>query len=257
MNELNVVAVIPARMGSSRFPGKPLLNVRGLPMVEHVRRRTLLCRGFSEVVVATCDDEIRRVVEGYGGSVVMTAETHIMASDRVAEAVGKLSCTHVINVQGDEILIMPEDLQAMVEAIAVAPEHNFWNAVANVNAEEELADWSIVKCAISTSGRIMYCARDFTHMGLTNNFAPVRKILGVLGYSRKGITQFNRLGRTPIEQAASIDQSRVLEHDLMLVAVPFSGGYPGINEPREVAIVEHYLNEDARQKEILEHILTS
>ena len=100
LSKTRVAAIIPARMASSRFPGKPLLEVRGLPMVEHVRRRALLCKEFSEVVVATCDREIAVAVERHGGVVVMTSSAHKAASDRVAEAMEGLQCTHVVNVQG-------------------------------------------------------------------------------------------------------------------------------------------------------------
>ena len=89
---VKIIAVIPARMASSRFPGKPLLNLGGLPMVEHVRRRVLLCAKFAEVVVATCDSAIASVVKAYGGSVVRTSTSHPGALDRVAEAANYLDC---------------------------------------------------------------------------------------------------------------------------------------------------------------------
>ena len=107
---VRVAAIIPARMASSRLPGKPLLDIAGLPMIEHVRRRARRCRRFVEVVVATCDQEIAQAVKRYGGDVIMTSATHPAASDRVAEAMRHLDCTHVVNVQGDEILVLPEDL---------------------------------------------------------------------------------------------------------------------------------------------------
>src|SRR3990172_2252604 len=97
-------------MASSRFPGKPLLKIRGLAMVEHVRRRTLLCKELSEVIVATCDSAIASVVKGYGGKALMTSPSHPGALDRVAEAAGYVDCTHVVNVQGDQVLVLPEDI---------------------------------------------------------------------------------------------------------------------------------------------------
>ena len=255
MSITKVVAVIPARMGSSRFPGKPLLQVSGLPMIEHVRRRTLLCEQFEAVVVATCDTEISTVVESFGGKVIMTSPNHKMASDRVAEAVDRLECTHVVNVQGDEILILPEDLSKIVKAIISEPSASAWNAIAKIDFPEELSDSSIVKCLVSTSGRIMYCSRVFSHLRVSKNFEPVRKILGILGYSREFLEKFGRLARTPLEIAESIDQSRILEYDIPLCAVSFSKGYPGINEPREVAVVKKILDQDLRQSTILEKIL--
>jgi len=251
-----VAAIIPARMGSSRFPGKPLLDIRGLPMVEHVRRRTELCPLFSEVVVATCDQEIAEVVEKNGGRVMMTAATHQAASDRVAEAMARISCTHVVNVQGDEILVLPEDLTRMVEAIVREPEGAAWNALARIDTAEELHDRSIVKCVVSRSNRILFCSRDFSKLPFAaSGFEPARKILGILAYERACLESYGGLARTPLETAESIDQSRMVEYDIAVRGVDFSHGYPGINEPREVALVEGFMQQDARQREILARIL--
>ena len=252
-----VAAIIPARMGSSRFPGKPLLEIRGLPMVEHVRRRTALCPEFSEVVVATCDREIADAVERHGGRVVMTSSAHRAASDRVAEAMAQLGCTHVVNVQGDEILVLPEDLTKMVRAIAAEPGDVAWNAVAPIERAEELRDHSIVKCVVSRFDRILYCSRDFSLLPLgPDGFEPVRKILGILAYERACLERYGGLRRTPLELAESIDQSRMVEYDIGVRGVDFSHGYPGINEPREVPVVEHHLAEDPRQRDLLARILS-
>lgn len=251
-----VAAIIPARMASSRFPGKPLLEIRGLPMVEHVRRRTLLCGEFSDVVVATCDHEIAAVVERYGGKVMMTSKAHQAASDRVAEAMKHLDCTHVVNVQGDEILVLPSDLARMVRAIHAEPMGSAWNALGRIENRRELKDPSIVKCAISRSGRILFCGRDFSMLPLKDaGFEPVRIILGILAYSCSFLGNYSSLERTPLEIAESIDQSRILEHDIVLRGVEFSRGYPGINESREVELVESYLSEDRQQQEVLARVL--
>lgn len=254
-----VAAVIPARMASSRFPGKPLLNIRGLPMIEHVRRRALLCARFSEVAVATCDKEISQAVEGYGGRCIMTAATHPGASDRVAEAARSLDCTHVVNVQGDEILVLPEELEKLVRAIEKEPDVPVWNAVAPITSAEELADRCVVKAAVSLSGRIMFCARDFSSLAgkLGPGFEPMRRILGILAFTREFLERYGSLPRTPLEKAEGIDESRTLEHDFMLRGVDFRKGYPGINEPRELELVERCFAEDPAQQALLRRILSA
>ena len=255
---VRVAAIIPARMASSRFPGKPLLQINGLPMIEHVRRRTQLCRRFSEVVVATCDQEIAGVIKRFSGRSIMTSATHPAASDRVAEAMSQLDCTHVVNVQGDEILVLPDDLDRMVRAIEASPEVPAWNAVARIEERSELSDPSIVKCVLSGSGRVLYCARDFSSVKVTQGtqFEPVRRMLGILGYRRDFLGRYGQLSRTPLEQAGSIDQNRILEHDVLLQSIEFSRGYPGINEPREVQLVEQLLRSDATQLGVLQEILS-
>ena len=256
MTETRVAAVIPARMGSSRFPGKPLLPIRGLPMIEHVRRRAALCGRFSEVIVATCDQEIREAVERFGGRCVMTSPEHPAATDRVAEAARSLACTHVVNVQGDEVLVLPSDLAAFADAIAADPEAPAWNALGKIEQAAELRDRSVVKCVVSVSGRILCCARDLSALPLhaDGGFEPVRAVLGILGYRRDFLDRYGRLARTPLERAEAIDQSRIIEHDLPLRGVEFSKGYPGINEPREVAVVEDYLARDPAQRAVLEEL---
>jgi 3-deoxy-manno-octulosonate cytidylyltransferase (CMP-KDO synthetase) len=251
-----VAAILPARMRSSRFPGKPLLDFRGLPMIEHVRRRVVMAGVFSDVVVATCDEVIADAVKKYGGDVIMTAVAHEAATDRVAEAMGQLDCTHVVNVQGDEILILPDDLRNLANAIAENPATQAWNAIAPMDFAEELEDRAIVKCVVSLSNRILFCARDFSRLApRSQGFGPVHRILGILAFSREFLGRYSTLSRTPVETAESIDQSRIIEHDIDLRGVLFSRGYPGINEPREVALVEEFLRDDARQRQVLGEIL--
>ncbi|MCG3204376.1 MAG: 3-deoxy-manno-octulosonate cytidylyltransferase [Elusimicrobia bacterium] len=248
---VKVAAIIPARMASSRFPGKPLLPFQGLPMVEHVRRRVLLSGVFSDVVVAACDQEIKRAIESYGGRVMMTSPDHPGATDRVCEAARQLDATHVVNVQGDEILILPEDLKKMVDAIHENPAGPAWNAVAPIAEASELDDRAVVKCVVTQTNRVMFCSRIFSHLKSEN----VRIILGLLGYEKKFLLSYGKLSRTPLEIQESIDQNRILEHNIPLQGVEFLKGYPGINEPREVAMVEKYMQEDPRQIAVLEKIL--
>ena len=225
-------------------------------MVEHVRRRASRCGVFSDVVVATCDDEIRSAIQGFGGRVVMTSPEHAAATDRVAEAMQQLDCTHVVNVQGDEILVLPEDLQVMVRAIENQPELPAWNAVSRIERVDELTDPSIVKCIVSRTNRVLFCSRDFAFLGLKSEpFEPVRKILGILAYSRSFLERYNRMERTPVELLASIDQSRIVENDVDLRAVEWPRGYPGINYPREVELVERFLEEDPLQQSALSKTL--
>ncbi len=257
MKAVRIAAIIPARMASGRFPGKPLLEIRGFPMVEHVRRRALLCKEFSEVVVATCDREIADKIKGYGGKVVMTSSTHVAASDRVAEAMSHIDCTHVVNVQGDEILVLPIDLSKMVQAIEDKPDDAAWNAIAKIDYPGELNDSSVVKCVVTRSSQIMFCSRDFSFLPFVgDSYEPVRKILGILGYSYSFLKKYTGMPRTPIEIGSAIDQSRIIEHDAVLHGVEFSKGSPGIKEPREAPLVEKYLSEDPRQKDVLEQILS-
>jgi 3-deoxy-manno-octulosonate cytidylyltransferase (CMP-KDO synthetase) len=243
-------------MASSRLPGKPLLEIHGLPMIEHVRRRTMRCAGFAGVYVTTCDEEIADVVRRAGGEVIMTSATHVTATDRVAEAAGRVECTHVVNVQGDEILVRPADLSAMVEAIDRDPGAEAWNAIARVGSAAELADPAVVKCVVSRSNHVLVAVRDLSVWPLQPpGFEPARKILGILGYTRAFLERYAGLSRTPLETMLSVDQCRILEHDVRLRGVEFGASYPGINEPREVSEVLRVLETDVEQRAILADIL--
>lgn len=257
MRRVRVIAVIPARLASTRFPGKPLVEIEGLPMVEHVRRRALLCRRFAEVVVATCDREIAAVVEGFGGRYLMTSPSHPAATDRVAEAARSLECTHVVNVQGDEVLVLPEDLEAMVRAIEGEPDVPAWNAVTRLEAAADLVDASVVKCVCSASGRLLFCSRDFSWVGqrLAAGWEPIRMVLGILGYSRMVLERYAVLSRTPLEVAEAIDQSRIIEHDIPLRGVEVPRGAPGVNTPQDVEIATRSLREDPAQQATLRAVL--
>ena len=109
---MKIIAIIPAHLASVRFPRKVLHPFAGLPMIEHVRRRALFASGLDGVYVATCDEEIADVVERGGGRVIVTSSTHKTGTDRVAEAVSSLDCTHVIVLQADEPLMLPETIGA-------------------------------------------------------------------------------------------------------------------------------------------------
>ncbi len=256
-SSLRIVAIIPARMKSSRFPGKALLKVRGLPMIEHVRRRTVLSGVFSDVAVATCDQEIADTVTACGGRVVMTSPDHPGAMDRVAEAMRRFECTHVVNVQGDEILVLPDDLRRMVEVVRQHPDVSAWNAAAQLEAASELSDPSIVKLCLSRSGRVLFCARTFPE-AMFNSPAreAIVKSIGIMAFTPACLEQFIRWPRTPHEQAGGMDQLRILEHDAPLHTVVWERGYPTINEPREVALVQEHLEQDGVQQQIFKQVLT-
>ena len=156
---MKIVAVIPAHLASVRFPGKILFPFHGLPMIEHVRRRALLSETINEVYVATCDDEIAQAIEGFGGKVIRTANTHTNGTSRIAEAVQNIDCTHVILLQGDEPLLLPRHLDTIAHAIKNNLEGNAWNATGPIEYPEELDRHSFVKCAVSPENRIMFCFR--------------------------------------------------------------------------------------------------
>ena len=253
---MKIVAVIPAHMASVRFPGKILFPFHGLPMIEHVRRRALLSQAVSNVIVATCDDDIASAILGFGGKVVMTANTHKNGTTRVAEAVKDVDCSHVILLQGDEPLLLPRHVDAMADAIRANPTGDAWNATGPIERAEELDRHSFVKCAVSRSGRIMHCFRRSPgYSGLEQQQEFVGKILGIIAYRKDFLIKVTTLPSTPVEQAEFIEQMRILENDYNLQSVPVDPSLPSVNELHEADLVLDYIQREPEQKVLLQKIL--
>jgi len=253
---MRIVAVIPAHLASLRFPRKIVFPFHGLEMIEHVRRRALLSQAVSDVVVATCDEEIARVVRGYGGKVVMTANTHTNGTTRIAEAVKEIDCTHVVLLQGDEPLLLPRHIDALAEEIAAAPTGDAWNATGPIECAEELDRHSFVKCAVAASNVIMYCFRRspcYSDFEVQRSF--IRKILGIIAYRKDVLFKLTQLPATSIEQAEFIEQLRIIENGFSLCSVPVSPSLPSVNEPGEADIVLDYIQSNAEQRTLLKQIL--
>ena len=252
---MNVVAVIPAHLASIRFPEKVLFDFYGLPMIEHVRRRALLSEKIEEVIVATPDEKIADVIRSYGGQVKMTANTHTNGTTRVAEAIEQIDCSHVLLLQGDEPLLLPGHVDQMIDSIQQNIEGHAWNATAEINTEQELERHSFVKCAVNEN-KIIHCFRKTPYFcDLQTQQKFVRKILGLIAYSKKFLIKLSKLKRTPIESAELIEQMRIIENGYVLQSVPVDVSLPSVNEPHEASIVKEYIQSNPLQQELLDRIL--
>jgi 3-deoxy-manno-octulosonate cytidylyltransferase (CMP-KDO synthetase) len=255
-SDFSTVAVIPAHLASVRFPRKILFDIHGLPMIEHVRRRALMSQSLDRVIVATCDDEIASVIRSFGGEVVMTASTHRNGTTRVAEAAQHLECSHVILLQGDEPLLLPRHVDTMIEAMRRDPDISAWNATGSLENPDELDRHSFVKCAVSATGKVMFCFRRspcFT--GFNNQKSFVRKILGIIAYRKDFLPILVNSHSTPMEEYEHVEQMRIIEHGYQLGSVPVNPSLPSVNEPNEVSIVLGFLDYDHEQKLLLQKVL--
>lgn len=252
---MKIVAIIPAHMASVRFPGKILHPFHGLPMIEHVRRRALLSSSLDDVIVATCDDTIASVIRGYGGKVIMTANSHKNGTTRVAEAIDKVDCSHVILLQGDEPLLLPRHVDALADAIRSNPGGDAWNATGPIENQEELDRHSFVKCAVGVGDGILYCFRRspcYCNFDAQKNF--VRKILGVIAYRKEFLLMLTELPLGLIEQAELIEQMRIIENGYSIRSVPVSPSLPSVNEKHEAQLVIDFINNNSEQLKLLSEV---
>ena len=256
MKKNKIVAIIPARMASSRFPGKPLLKINGLEMVEHVRRRALLCKGFSEVVVATCDKKIMDIVKKNNGKSILTSKIHKDCNERIYEASKYIDCTHVVNVQGDEILILPKYLDLICKEIKKDPKNPYWNAISNIHDYKELINESIVKCFVSNSNNIIFCQRNIKKILYDNVKSPIKKLLGIQAFSKDALRIYSKNDPTYFENKLSIGQLRIIENNFVLKAINIAKGFKGIDLKKDIKIVQNYLRFDKEQKLTLKKIIS-
>ena len=154
------VAIIPARMGSSRFPGKPLINLLGLPMIIHVWARCKMSKEIDEAYIATCDLKIKKVCKKYGAKVLMTSKKHKMCMERVVEASRKVNAKNIITVQGDEPLIQPNDISLVVKELNKSLNIETINLVQKIKINKEIDDPNRVKVVLNKKKEILYISRE-------------------------------------------------------------------------------------------------
>lgn len=239
-----VVGVIPARMAATRFPGKPLALILGKPMLWHVWKRCTLS-SLDEIVVATCDEEIRRAAEAFGARVVMTSSAHARCNDRVQEAAASLPHELIVNVQGDEPLVAPALIDAVAGALRADPQALCVNPVARLTDPGELASRNTVKVVFDRAGRALYFSRYPIPSDLVvRREAPVYRQVPVMGFRKSFLDRLSSLPEGPLERQESVDLLRALENGLPVRVIETELQTVAVDEPGDVARVEAALRGD-------------
>ncbi len=219
MTKPRVVAIIPARMASSRFPGKPLALIRGVPMVGHCYFRTVMAKTIDETWIATCDREIMDYARSIGAKAVMTKDTHDRCTDRVAEAMLKIEAETgrradiVALMQGDEPMVVPEMVDDAVRILLDDPKLPVATVMADISTEAEFLDANTVKVTVDQNMRALYFSREpipTPQKGAKD--APRRRHVAIVPFRREALLRFNALPPGPLEMAEAIDMLRFLEH---------------------------------------------
>ncbi len=244
-----IIGVIPARYGSTRFPGKPLALIAGKPMIQHVHEMTSRAHLLSRVIVATDDERIRRAVEVFGGEVMMTSAEHRSGTDRVAEVAGRLEAPYYINVQGDEPLIDPRLVDRcagmLLEGAPMA------TLVTRIAARSGLFDQNVVKVVVTKDCHAMYFSRHaipfpkkYLDRGADIDLeaSTYFRHVGTYGYSRAALLEITQAPPCETEELESLEQLRALFLGIKIEVAVVDSRSPCVDVPADIAKVENLLS---------------
>lgn len=233
---MKAVIIIPARLSATRLPGKPLKLLGEKSLVIRVWEQALKVKGVHDVFVATDSPEIQVVVEQAGGKVVMTRSDHLSGSDRVAEAAQKIDADFILNLQGDEPFVDPEDLARIAAKLRACPDH-IVTLDYPILERDSFCDPNVVKVVKSADGRAMYFSRapvPYSRQqpnGVEGAFAHI----GVYGYRRDVLLALTQAPATQLETREGLEQLRALSLGMTIQVLPASGPARGIDSPEDLA----------------------
>lgn len=255
---MKIIGIIPARMASSRFPGKPMAKILNMPMIGHCYKRSKMSTLLDDVYVATCDKEIYNYIESVGGKVVMTADTHERASDRAAEALLKIEAEKgekydiVVMIQGDEPMLTPEMIDASVEPLINDDTIIVSNLMAELKTKEEHKDPNEVKVVVDKFNNALYFSREpipSRKKGFEN--PQMLKQVCLIPFRRDFLIEYTHMEPTPLEIIESVDMMRILENGLKIKMVPISNNTYAVDTEEDLSHVEGLMKNDPLLKEYI------
>ncbi len=209
---MQVVGIIPARLAAVRLPNKPLLDIAGKPMIWWVWHNAKQAKTLAEVMVATPDEEIAQVVRGFGGIAVLTSPAHRSGTERLAEVAQGLTADIIVNIQGDEPLMPPENIDAVAQPLIDDPSLPMSSLMCPAT-EDEKDKPTAVKAVVDRAGNALYFSRArIPYPRDPSAPAVVYKHLGIYAYRRDFLLQYASMEPTPLEQMEVLEQLRVLEN---------------------------------------------
>jgi len=252
MRAMKIIGIIPARFGSTRFPGKPLALIAGKPLIQRVVEQCQEAKSLAEVVVATDDERIFRAAQAFC-RVEMTRADHPSGSDRIAEVAGRVDCDGVVNIQGDEPLMDPAVIDAVAGALAG---NEMSTAAAPIKNPGEYDNPNVVKVVVNAGGGALYFSRrtipylrEAASRPTSEQLAafPFLKHLGIYGYRRGTLLRLVQFPVSPLESAEKLEQLRALDHGIGIAVVRVDYDSLGVDAPEDVARVERILTADGRR----------
>ena len=243
MQEPKILGIIPARWGSTRFPGKPLHIIAGKPLIQHVWERAKESMLLEKVIIATDDNRIKEAAENFGAIVTMTSNTHLSGTDRIAEAmIEESNCTHVLNIQGDEPLIDSSLIDQLCEKLSKNSDICMITAAILIKNDLDLANPNIVKTIIDKHNNAIYFSRSLIPYQTSGNpAAPCFRHKGIYGYTKDFLLKFVRWNPSPLELTESLEQLRAIENGEKIHVVITEDDSIGVDTPEQALIVENQI----------------
>jgi 3-deoxy-manno-octulosonate cytidylyltransferase (CMP-KDO synthetase) len=236
-----VVGLIPSRLESSRLPRKALLDIEGLPMIVHVFKRAQLAKRLDEVFVVTDSQEIARVVKEHGGHVIMTGSHHPTGSDRIAEAAAKIDCEIVVNVQGDEALVEPAHIDAVIEPLLKVPDLQVALLLRPFRKRNSPSD---IKAVVNLKKEILYMSRTDLPSGARSPVSEMLKGYFVVAFRKSFLLQYAKWEPTPLETIEYNEYLRILEHGYLIQGVIVSSSAISVDTREDLEDVRALMKMD-------------
>lgn len=243
-----IVAIIPARYGSTRFPGKILAPIHGKSLIQHTYENATRCSLLDDILIATDDLRIYDHVNSFGGKAVMTPIECANGSDRLACVIDQFpslqNASVIVNIQGDEPCVEPSVTENIVKILQGDPSAVMSTAVVPITTEEEAANPGDVKCVLDLYGNVLYFSRALIPGNLNNTYRPntiYYKHLGIYAYRPQFLLTYRDLPMTPLQRTEDLEQLKVLEHGYKIKAAVVNSASIGVNTPEDIKKVEQEL----------------
>ena len=241
---MRAVIVIPARMGSTRFPGKVLADLVGKPLIQHVYEHARLAKGADDVIVATDSDEVRDAVTAFGGRAVMTSPTHVSGTDRIAEVAAGLDCDIIVNVQGDEPLMEPSTIESVIDLMEDGSA-DMGTAALRIRSDAAAQDPNSVKVVFGKDGFALYFSRspipyhrDIWKKGpgsaTSGRGTRLFKHIGIYSYRKEALMRLAELPPTELEMIERLEQLRALESGIRIKVAVVDSDTQGVDTPEDL-----------------------
>ncbi len=243
---MRVIGVIPARFGATRMEGKPLVKICGKSMIQRVYEQAKKAKSFDELYIATDDERIRSEAKSFGAKVIMTTREHTCGTDRIAEAIQNLEGEIVVNVQGDEPLIEPAALNAVVKPMIADTSIKMATLITPIGNESEYQNPNIVKAVKDKNNFALYFSRSPIPYSREGDRTGVFKHIGVYAYRRDFLLAFAKMEPTPCEKTEKLEQLRALENGYKIKLVETTYNPIAVDVPEDIAKVEKALGKKGR-----------